>query len=168
MCSVAVVAPGSLSAMPVVSERVHPRGLDFHNQRRVMILRDVQGMILPAIAFKKVRNISGGRHTARTVANTYWAFNAVRGCRKYEHNKSGRPAWKMTAYVHAGVLRGPRNPDPLFTRRAKGVGIVSLEMANVLRDPRNPRSAFDRAQDPPPKEKMTLGGHSHATRSRTS
>ncbi len=90
--------------MPVVSERVHPRGLDFHNQRRVMMLRDLQGMSFPAIACK-VRNISGGRPTPRTVANTYWAFNAGRGCRKYAYNRCGRPAWKMTANVRAYLLR---------------------------------------------------------------
>ena len=36
--------------MPLVSEMVHPRGLDFANQRKVVILRDVKDMAWDDIA----------------------------------------------------------------------------------------------------------------------
>ncbi len=62
------------------------------------------------------------------------------------------------------MLRGPRNPDPLFARRAKRAGVVSLETASVLHDLQNPRSVFDRAHDPPndatPRQEFfLLGAH---------
>ena len=50
----------SWPVMVVVSESVHPRGLDFQNQRKVVILRDVHGLTFPEIA-KQVKTLFGGR-----------------------------------------------------------------------------------------------------------
>ena len=44
--------------MPLVSEMVHPRGLDFANQRKVVILRDVKDMAWDDIA-DQVVNLAG-------------------------------------------------------------------------------------------------------------
>lgn len=46
--------------MVVISENVHPRALDFQNQRKVVMLRDVQGLTFVDIA-RQVRNLTGKR-----------------------------------------------------------------------------------------------------------
>ena len=43
--------------MPVISEMVHPRGLDFANQRKVVMLRDEQDMSWDDIA-SEVTNLA--------------------------------------------------------------------------------------------------------------
>ena len=54
--------------MVIISESVHPRSLDFANQRKVIILRD-PGYTCRAIA-SRVVNIQGEATTAQTVSRT--------------------------------------------------------------------------------------------------
>ena len=55
---------------PLVSEMVHPRGLDFENQRKVMILRDHENKSWDDIAAEVV-NLSGDSSTRDTVKRVY-------------------------------------------------------------------------------------------------
>ena len=64
--------------MVVVSESVRPRGLDFANQRKVVILRDVHGLALPQIA-RKVKNLAGKRPSRRTCGQYYKMFSHEQG-----------------------------------------------------------------------------------------
>ena len=80
--------------MPLIQERVHPAGLDFAMQRRVVVLRDVHGLTFRAIA-RQVTNLKGLRPTTRTVANVYWRFESRAGRRPYRYDKCGRRPWKM-------------------------------------------------------------------------
>lgn len=100
--------------MPVISQTVHPHSLDYANQRRAMILRDVKGMAFPDIA-KVVKNVSGGHPTARTVANTYQKFSVDKGSRAFKYKKCGRRPWKLTKDNEAFIIRR------MIAIRAKGV-----------------------------------------------
>ena len=80
--------------MTLVVERVHPSGMDFTNQRRAVILRDVQKLPFTEIA-KRVVNLKGERPTARTVANTYRKFSVKSGRRPYKYSNCGRKPWKL-------------------------------------------------------------------------
>jgi len=81
--------------MPVVSEMVHPRGLDFAAQRKVVICRDVHKLAWKDIA-KKVRNLQKKKPKPRTCANYYKKFNRRAGRRKSNYEKCGRKAYKLT------------------------------------------------------------------------
>ena len=65
------------AAMALVTERVHPRGLNFNNQRLVVILRE-QGMEYPDIA-TRVKNLEGNHPDARMCCNVYQKFNVTAG-----------------------------------------------------------------------------------------
>lgn len=80
--------------MPLVQERVHPAGLDFAMQRRVVVLRDMRGLTFSAIA-RQVTNLKGLSPTPRTVANVYWRFESHVGRRPYRYGKCGRRPWKL-------------------------------------------------------------------------
>ena len=86
--------------MVVITETVHPKSLDFRNQRKVVLLRDVEEESFPTIA-AKVRNVEGGKPTARTVANTYHDFSVKKGRRVFNYNRCGRKPWKMTEETKA-------------------------------------------------------------------
>ena len=72
-----------LDAMPVVSEMVHPSGLDFNNQRKVVILRDKRLPGGKKLGFKKiaqkVRNLMGQPTTEGMVRRVYSNFNSKKG-----------------------------------------------------------------------------------------
>ena len=82
--------------MPVVSEVVHPRGLDFKNQRRVVMLRDCKKMSWDDIA-SEVVNRQGEPTTADCVKLAYKRFNTKAEHSKYRYFKCGRKRWKLTA-----------------------------------------------------------------------
>ena len=90
--------------MPVVSEMVHPRGLDFHNQRRVVVLRYGRGMSWEDIA-AEVTNLEGEPSTRDCVRRVYEKFNGRRGHCTYKHQRCGRKGWKTTRDVQAWLVR---------------------------------------------------------------
>ena len=65
--------------MVLIKEVVHPGSFDFSNQRKVVLNRDIHKMSFRSIATLNL-NVSGKKPIARTVANTYRAFNKKRGC----------------------------------------------------------------------------------------
>ena len=94
----------SWPVMVVVSESVHPRGLDFQNQRKVVILRDVHGLTFPEIA-KQVKTLFGGRPSARSCCLYYHSFSGKVGRRCCRYKNCGRNAWKLTRDVQRFLLQ---------------------------------------------------------------
>ena len=92
--------PPVFPVMVRVSENVHPRGLDFSNQRKVVVLRDVYSKSFVDIA-QEVRNVAGGRPSPRTCCQYYQRFSTVAGWKKSQYHQCGRRAWKLTADVRA-------------------------------------------------------------------
>ena len=90
--------------MVVVSESVHPRGLDFANQRKVVILRDVHGLTFPQIA-RKVKNLAGKRPSRRTCGQYYRLFSHQQGRKQSGYKKCGRRPWKLTEDSKNFLLR---------------------------------------------------------------
>ena len=83
--------------MTLAQERAHPASMDFVNQRKAVLLRDVHALPLTEIA-KQVVNLRGERPTARTVANMYWQCSEPAGRRAYKYSQCGRKPWKIDAH----------------------------------------------------------------------
>ena len=90
--------------MVLITEVVHPGSLDFSNQRKVVLNRDIHKMTFRSIA-KLVLNVSGKKPTARTVANTYRAFNKKCGHRKFHYQNCGRKPWKLSKLMQEFLVR---------------------------------------------------------------
>ena len=90
--------------MPLIQLQVHPRGLDFENQKKVILLRDVQRRPdgkkwrFDQIA-KKVRNRLGKRSTEGQVRHAYNNFSTKKEHVKYKYHRCGRKVWKLTPVV---------------------------------------------------------------------
>ena len=84
-------------AMPVVSEMVHPRSMDFRNQRKCIMLRDTQGLAWTKIA-PRLQTLRGAGHhpSPSQCRKLYTAFSAKLGRRPYKYSKCGRKPWKVT------------------------------------------------------------------------
>jgi len=81
--------------MPLVEEMIHPRGLTFKMQRRVVMLRDVKGLSFPQIAMK-VLNYQKEHPTAQCCSDYYDKFNENLGRTKSKYSNCGRKKWKFT------------------------------------------------------------------------
>ena len=90
--------------MVVISESVHPSSLDFANQRKVCLLRDVEDLAFTEIA-KRVVNLKGKRPNPRLVADCYHSFSPKLGRRRYNYEKCGRKPWKLSAENRAYLLK---------------------------------------------------------------
>ena len=90
--------------MPVVSEMVHPLGLNFANQRKVVMLRDDKKMSWDAIAAEVV-NLQGEPSTAGCVKRVYRRFNKKKERCSYGYSKCGRKRWKLTEDVQKYLVR---------------------------------------------------------------
>ena len=97
-------AQPAATAMAIVQERVHPAGLDFQNQRKAVLLREVHGMAFTDIA-SKVTNMKGGHPTPRTVANVHRRFSSRLGRRPYKYHKCGRKPWKLSKSTERFLIR---------------------------------------------------------------
>ena len=88
---------------------MHPNGLDFHNQRRVVILRDMRKPGGKKLAFAKiasmVRTLKGKRSTEDVVRRVYKRFSAKKGRVSYNYRRCGRKPWKVTKEVGAFLIR---------------------------------------------------------------
>lgn len=116
-----------LSGMVLVTESVRPGGLDFLNQRKVVVLRDVHGLSFPDIA-AQVKNLRGKRPTPRTCRNYYAAFSTSAGRKKSKYSSCGRQAWKLTAESRAFLLK------TLKHLRQKGVCTCATLRAALARE----------------------------------
>ena len=89
--------------MPVVSEPVHPKGLNFASQRFIVICREQRQESWARIA-GQVKNLSGEQATPRTVANYYRAFSTRHGRVRTKYHKCGRKPWMLTSQVEKWLL----------------------------------------------------------------
>jgi len=89
--------------MPVVSEVVHPRGLSFAAQRKVVVLRDVHGETWPAIA-SQVRNLAGKKPSISTVKRCYGALSRRSGRVRTKYQNCGLRAHKVTRAVETFLV----------------------------------------------------------------
>jgi len=90
--------------MPLEQEMIHPKGLRFVMQRKVVILRDVQKMKFADIA-EKVRNRAGEIPSEQTVSNYYNSFSTRLGHVKTKYANCGRQSWKFTPEVEKWLVR---------------------------------------------------------------
>ena len=97
--------------MPEVSEMVHPRGLNFKNQRKVMLYREglMPGQKGIKMGFKKialrVRNLQKKPSTEDVVRRVYAQFNTKKDRVQYKFARCGRKPWKLTKEVSSFVIR---------------------------------------------------------------
>ena len=90
--------------MPLVAEMVHPRGLSFAMQRKVVLLRDVKGQTWPEIA-SQVRNLAGKRAPRSTCQRVYKMFSARDGRVRSKYKNCGTKPHKVTKAVERFLLR---------------------------------------------------------------
>jgi len=81
--------------MPLVSEMVHPRSLDFQNQRKVVILRDTKQLSWESIA-EEVVNLEGAKPSPWLCRQVYNSFNCRKGRRAYRYSNCGRKPWTIS------------------------------------------------------------------------
>ena len=90
--------------MPLVQEMRRTDSLDFHNERKVIVLRDVK-----EYEWKDVRDnvvtIAGTPPGIRTCQRVYAEHSKRLGRRVFKFAKCGRKRWKVTKKVEACVLR---------------------------------------------------------------
>ena len=91
----------SFGAMTVISEMVHPRGLNFANQRKAVILRDLGHSFADIAA--KVRNLKGKATSKYTVQRLCAGFSKKDGYKKYGYEKE-RP---QALQGHGGRAQAP-------------------------------------------------------------
>ena len=91
-------------SMPLVVEMVHPRGLSFSQQRKVVMLRDVKAMSFTDIALE-VKNLQGEAPTAQCVSDYYDKFSSKLGRAKSKYANCGRQAWKFTHTTKSWIIK---------------------------------------------------------------
>ena len=118
--------------MTVITEVVHSNGLDFQNQRRVVILRDQRGQGGKKLAFSKiagmVRTLKGKRSTEDVVRRVYQRFNTKKGRVSYKYARCGRKPWKLTKEVGAFLVKR------LLQLRRKTICTSSTLQAELYRE----------------------------------
>ena len=117
----------SAPAMVVVTESVHPRSLDFANQRKVVILRD-QGYQWRTIA-QAVVNLQGEQPSLRLCRTVYAAFNRSKGRRVYKYNRCGRNTTVFTLSVRRFLIRRLR---ALRTKVICTAAVLQAELAKAM------------------------------------
>jgi transposase len=90
--------------MPLEFEMIHPQGLRFVMQRKLVMLRDVKHQSFVDIA-PQLKNRAGGVPTEQTVANYYDAFSSRLGRVKTKYANCGRQAWKFTPETEKLLLK---------------------------------------------------------------
>ena len=91
--------------MVKITEVINKRGLNFRNQRKVMMYRAQK----PPLAFSKiaelVRNMQKKPSTEDVCRRVYDRFNVKNGFVKYNYGNCGRTPWKITKEVAAFIVR---------------------------------------------------------------
>ena len=77
--------------MVIVSEIQHPRSLDFTNQRKVVLIRDQEGLSWEKIA-KRVVNLKGEHPSWKHCSEVYERFQDSKGRVLYKYGNCGRAA----------------------------------------------------------------------------
>ena len=84
--------------MPLVSEVRHPQSLDFANERKALLLRDVHGLPWAKVQ-KRVVNLRGEAPSVRLLQRLHDEVNKRVGKRDYQYSNCGRTAVKATPSV---------------------------------------------------------------------
>ena len=92
------------SCMPTVTENVHPRSMDFRNQRKVVVLRTVQNLPWDQVAEAVVAR-DGGAPSEKQCRRVFKEFNERLGRRPYKYHRCGRKKWKATKEVETFLVR---------------------------------------------------------------
>ena len=90
--------------MPVVSEVRHPQSLDFANERKALLLRDVHGLTWAEIQ-RRVVNLRGKAPSVRLLQRAHSDVNRTLGQRQYKYSNCGRKAVKSTAKVQKYLVQ---------------------------------------------------------------
>ena len=95
--------------MVLIRDSVHPRSLDFANQKKVIILRDTKKkgnkkMPWKDIA-KRVVNLQGEEPSEWVLSKVYREFNRKLGRCVYHYKNSGRKKWKVTQAVEKFLIK---------------------------------------------------------------
>lgn len=77
---------------------VHPRSMDFLNQRRVVLLRDNENLSWETIALR-VKNLKGENPSWTQCRRVYQGLNAKAGRKAYKYKNCGRRREKVTKAV---------------------------------------------------------------------
>ena len=93
--------------MVLVTAVEHPKSMDFLNQRRVYLLRKVDG--LPWLRIRRaVRNLQGQPPSERQCREVFKSFSVRKGRRLYRYSRCGRKPWKVSKEVERFLLRSVR------------------------------------------------------------
>ena len=118
--------------MPFVSEFVHPDGLNFINQRKIVLLRDKCSRGVKKLSFAKialkVRNLKGKATTEGMARRVYSKFNIKKGRTVSHYHKCGRFPWKLTKEVGAFIVRR------LLAKRRSSVCTSPVLQADVFKE----------------------------------
>ena len=90
--------------MPVITESVSCRSMDFANQRKAYMLRHVKKQSWETIA-GQLFNLSGDHPSWTSVRDTVQNFSVSKGCRKFQYKKCGRKPWKLTNDIQQYLIR---------------------------------------------------------------
>ena len=90
--------------MPVVQEVRHPRSLDFANERKVVLLRDIQGCSWDSIR-RQVRNLRGHMPSVSLLKRVHKGFKQTLGRRPYKYQNCGRRPSKSTKAVQKFLVQ---------------------------------------------------------------
>ena len=104
----------SFLRMPVITERVSCRSLNFANQRKAYMLRNVKKQSWENIAAQVV-NLDNDNPSWGCVRDTVEGFSISKGCRKFQYSRCGRKPWKLTTDSQKFLIRR------LVSRRASQI-----------------------------------------------
>ena len=107
------------SSMPMVSQMQHPQSLNFTNQKKAYILRNVEKLPFRKIA-KEVKNLQKRRSTEDCVRRTVARFSVKRGMSKYKYENSGRSAWKLTPEIKKWLIKTLYSSEPCLVHPVQG------------------------------------------------
>ena len=93
-----------VGTMPLVQEVRHPQSLDFANERKVVLLRDVHGRTWEDIR-SQVRNLRGEQPSISLMKRVYKGFNQEAGRRLYKYKNCGRRSVKATKAVQKFLVQ---------------------------------------------------------------
>ena len=127
----------------MVSEFVGPKSIPSAQQKKIVLLRDIQGKSWRDIA-PKIRNVSGEAPSRQHVVNTYQAFGkANKTQRGGGYHRCGRRPWKLTKDARSFVVKRllVLRKTCVCTAvtlqrelaRAKGVSVDASKIRKVLR-----------------------------------
>ena len=89
--------------MVLIQEVVHPAGLSFQAQRKVVQLRDDKKMKWDDIR-NQVKNLKKLKPSRKVVTNAYKKFNKKEGHAKFSYGKCGRAPWKITPTLRKFIV----------------------------------------------------------------